>query len=83
MADQDATERDGTEQDGTAEVHRTRRGPDPVALLAGLLSLGMAGAAFTGTVPDLSGFDPRWLLAGAAALIGLLILAGTLRNRPH
>lgn len=75
MADQDATG-----QDAGTEV---RRAPDPVALLVGLLSLGMAVAAFTGSVPGLSGFDPRWLLAGAAALIGLLILAGTLRNRPH
>lgn len=83
MADQDGTGQDVAGQDGTTEVNRVRRGPDPVALLVGLLSLGMAVAAFTGTVPGLSGFDPRWLLAGAAALIGLLILAGTLRNRPH
>lgn len=60
---------------------RRRRGPDPVTLLVGLLSLGMAAAAFVGEVPDLSGFDPRWLLAGGAALIGLLLLVGSLRGR--
>lgn len=58
-----------------------RRGPDPVALLAGLLALGMAIAAFVGQVPDLSGFDPRWLLAGGAALVGLILLVGSLRGR--
>lgn len=60
---------------------RRRRGPDPVALLAGLLALGMATAAFVGQVPDLSGFDPRWLLAGGAALVGLILLVGSLRGR--
>jgi hypothetical protein len=58
-----------------------RRWPDPVALLIGLLTLGMAGAAFVGQVPDLSGFDPRWLLAGGAAIVGLLLLVGSIRGR--
>jgi hypothetical protein len=58
-----------------------RRRPDPLALLVGLLSLGMAVAAFVGEVPTLAGFDPRWLLAAAAAAIGVLLLVGSLRNR--
>jgi hypothetical protein len=58
-----------------------RRGPDPLALLVGLLSLGMAVAAFVGEVPTLAGFDPRWLLAAGAAVIGALLLVGSLRNR--
>ena len=41
-----------------------------VSLLVGLLTLGMALAAFVGELPDLSGFDPRWLLAGGAAFVG-------------
>ena len=60
---------------------RRRRAPDPVTLLVGLLALGMAAAAFAGRLPVLPGFDPRWLLAGGAALLGVLLLAGSLRRR--
>jgi hypothetical protein len=59
----------------------TSRRPDPVALLVGLLTLGMAVAAFVGQVPDLSWLDARWLLAGAAAAVGALLLVTSLRNR--
>ena len=58
-----------------------RRGPDPVALLVGLATLAMAVFAFVGELPDLSGFDPRWLLAGGAAVVGLALLVGNLRGR--
>jgi hypothetical protein len=58
-----------------------RRGPDPLALIVGLATLVMAVFAFTGEVPDLSGFDPRWLLAGGAVAVGLVLLVGNLRNR--
>jgi hypothetical protein len=37
--------------------------------------------AFVGQVPDLSGLDPRWLLAGGAAAVGLMLLVGSLRGR--
>lgn len=57
-----------------------RRRPDLLMFLVGLLTLGMATAAFVGQVPDLAGFDPRWLLAGGAALVGLLLLTGSLRR---
>ena len=33
------------------EVIRRRRGPDPLALVVGVLTLGMAVAAFTGQLP--------------------------------
>jgi hypothetical protein len=68
------------EEAATTTVARRRR-PDPVALLVGLLSIGMAVAAFVGQVPDLSGLDPRWLLAGGAAAVGLMLLVGSLRGR--
>ncbi len=58
-----------------------RRGPDPLALIVGLATLVMAVFAFTGDLPDLSGFDPRWLLAGGAVAVGLVLLVGSLRNR--
>lgn len=56
-----------------------RRGPDPLALFVGLATLAMAVFAFVGELPDLP--DPRWLLAGGAALVGLVLLVGSLRGR--
>lgn len=58
-----------------------RRAVDPVQLLVGLLTLGMATAAFVGDVPELDWFDLRWILAVGAVLIGALLLAGSLRGR--
>jgi hypothetical protein len=69
-----------TDEPPTSTVAR-RRGPDPVALVVGLLSIAMAVFAFVGQVPDLSGLDPRWLLAGGAAAVGLMLLVGSLRGR--
>ncbi len=67
--------------DATVAPARRRR-PDPAALLVGLFSLAVAGAAFLGRIPDLAVVaDPRWLLAGAAVLLGVLLLVGSLRRR--
>jgi hypothetical protein len=88
VADHDTTGHDTTRHDtpadvvdtGTAEPAR-RRTPDLLTLLVGLATLAMAVFAFTGELPDLSGFDPRWVLAGAAAVVGLVLLVGSLRGR--
>jgi hypothetical protein len=64
-----------------AENIEGRRWPDPFALVVGLLSLGVAAAAFVGEVPMLAGLDMRWVLAAAATAIGTLLLVGSLRNR--
>ena len=58
-----------------------RRGPDALTLLVGLATLAMAVFAFVGELPDLSFVDPRWLLAGGAAAVGLVLLVGNLRGR--
>lgn len=82
MADQNA-KRGRSEQPATTGKSGTatrRRGPDLVTLLFGMLSLGMAASAFVGEVPSLAGFDPRWLLAAGATVIGLLLLVGSLRG---
>jgi hypothetical protein len=69
------------EQETTqTDVAARRRGPDLVALVVGVLTLAMAVAAFTGQLPAFN-FDPRWLLAGAAAVVGALLLLGSLRRR--
>ncbi|HEY0817011.1 MAG TPA: hypothetical protein VGE11_27360 [Pseudonocardia sp.] len=67
--------------DDTVEPVARRRGPDPLALVLGLLTLGMAVAAFTRHLPVLPHFDPRWVLAGVAALVGVLLLLGSIRRR--
>ena len=84
--DTEATMNAGTTDTGTVSIEATeqvtgRRGPDPLALLVGLATLAMAVFAFVGELPDLSGFDPRWLLAGGAAAVGLVLLVGSLRGR--
>ena len=58
-----------------------RRGPDVIMLVVGLLALGMSVSAFVGELPTFTGFDARWLLAGGAALLGVLLLVGSLRGR--
>ena len=60
-----------------------RRGmPDVFTLLVGLLALAMSVSAFVGQVVIwLPGFDFRWLLAAGAALLGVLLLTGSLRRR--
>ncbi len=58
-----------------------RRGVDVFTLLVGALALAMSVSAFLGeTVFTAPGFDPRWLLAGGAALLGVLLLVGSLRR---
>ena len=69
----------GIDEAATTTVTR-RRGPDPVALVVGLLSIAMAVFAFVGQVPDLSGLDPRWLLAEPGQ-VGQMLLVGSLRGR--
>jgi hypothetical protein len=54
-----------------------------VTLLIGLLALGMSAAAFVGEVPSLAGLDLRWVLAAGAAVVGLLLLVGSLRGRSN
>jgi hypothetical protein len=71
----------GLDQAGLEKNGTRRRGPDPLALVVGLLTLGMATSAFVGDVPSLAGLDARWLLAAGAAAIGLLLLVGSLRGR--
>jgi hypothetical protein len=56
-----------------------RRGPDLPMLLIGLVSAATAVLTLVGWMPDPPGFDSRWLLAGAAVLVGLVLLAASTR----
>ena len=76
MADNGVKERLATEV-----VKRRGRGVDVFTLLVGVLALAMSVSAFVGQVVfSWPGFDPRWLLAGGAALLGVLLLTNSLRR---
>lgn len=55
-----------------------RRRPELLTLVTGLLALLVATAAFVGEVPPV---DLRWVLAGGAAALGLVLLVGSMRDR--
>lgn len=54
------------------------RGPDPFGLVAGLVTLLVAALALTDTLDAL---DPRWLLAGVAIGVGVIVLVATVARR--
>lgn len=61
------------------EQNETKRFPDVLTLLAGLGTLLVSAYVLTD-----GGFrvpNPTWLLAGGALLVGLLMLASSLRKR--
>ena len=64
-------------------VPPARRRVDTVALVAGLLTLVASGYVLSDGALWVPGLEPRWLLAGAALLVGVLMLAGSLRNGRH
>ena len=56
-----------------------RRGPDVLTLVMGLITLSAASSALFHWTPPLPLLDPRWLLAGGAVLVGLLLLVASIR----
>jgi len=71
---------DGTEHSAVAVTQRARRrGPDVLTLVMGLISLAAASSALFHWTPPLPLLDPRWLLAGGAVLVGLLLLVASVR----
>ncbi|WP_433800383.1 hypothetical protein [Actinomycetospora sp. CA-084318] len=65
---------------GAAPGAPARRGPDPIALLVGLVCLAVASLAMISPA-TLVAVDPRWVLAGAAVVIGVGALLTTVRRR--
>jgi hypothetical protein len=63
--------------DVTDVTEPPRRGPDLPMLLIGLVSTAAAVLTLVGWMPDPPTFDGRWLLAGGAVLVGLLLLAAS------
>jgi len=63
----------------TEPVAPARRTPDPLTLVAGVIALAVSAIALTGWTPQIS-FDPRWVLAGGAVLLGVLLLVSSMRR---
>jgi hypothetical protein len=57
-----------------------RRGLDLVALVTGLVCLGVAAMTLTGWVPQPGWSQVRWGLVGLAVLAGLAVLVSALRR---
>ena len=62
------------------ERETRRRGPDILTLLAGIATLGVSTWVLTDGEVWLPSFDPRWLLAGGALVVGLIFLIGSVRG---
>jgi hypothetical protein len=70
-----------TEDEKTTEKTAERKRLDLITLFAGLAALVMAAYVLTDGKTWLPSFDPRWLLAGGAVLVGLLLLGTSVRRR--
>lgn len=58
-----------------------RRGPDALTLIAGVATLLVSSYVLTDGAIRISGPDLRWVIAGGALLVGLLLLIASLRGR--
>ncbi|HEX3782363.1 MAG TPA: hypothetical protein VHX38_22080 [Pseudonocardiaceae bacterium] len=67
------------QQDSDRQVQR--RPFDPILLILGLVTLGAAGYILSYGYFQLPHLDPRWVLAGAGLLVGLLMLVASLRPK--
>lgn len=63
------------------EPRARRRFPDPVGLIVGLITLVISAYALSDGAVDLPSADPRWLIAGVALFVGLMLLGASVRPR--
>jgi hypothetical protein len=70
-----------TDDEKTTESKTERKRLDLFTLFAGLGALVMAAYVLTDGKTWLPSFDPRWLVAGGAVLVGLLLLGTSVRRR--
>lgn len=61
-----------------AEIVTSRRRPQALTLVTGVAALLLSVFAFVGELPPV---DVRWVLAGGAAALGLVLLVGNVRGR--
>lgn len=68
------------ERTDSDQTETRRRFPDLFTLLCGLATLFAAAYVLTDGEVWVPTADPRWLLAGGAGLVGVLLLASSLRG---
>jgi hypothetical protein len=66
--------------DKTRETETRRRWPDMFTLIMGLATLVASGYVLSDGRLWLPTVDPRWLVTGGALLVGVLLLASSLRG---
>ncbi|MGH3878209.1 MAG: hypothetical protein ACRDSK_14355 [Actinophytocola sp.] len=66
--------------DKTRETETRRRWPDVFTLIMGLATLVASGYVLSDGRLWLPTVDPRWLVTGGALLVGVLLLASSLRG---
>lgn len=67
--------------DDTEKKTADRKRVDVLTMLVGIAALLMAAYVLTDGQTWLPSFDPRWLLASGAVLVGLLLLGSSVRRR--
>jgi hypothetical protein len=71
---------DWNDDDNTVQTERpARRFPDPLGLAVGLVTLAISAYVLSDGAWDLPAVDPRWLIAGGALFVGLMLLGASLR----
>lgn len=66
------------------ETPRRRPGMDVFTLIIGLATLLVSAYTLTDGASWMPTFDLRWILAGGAVLVGVMMLAASFRSpRPH
>jgi hypothetical protein len=84
VADTDNTYSYDSYDQAPAETQPRRRGMDGFTLVAGIVTLLISGYVLSDGASWMPAFDLRWVLAGGAVLIGVLMLAASLRGgRKH
>lgn len=63
------------------ETYRRRRFPDAWSLIIGLVTLLVSAYALSDGAINLPSADPRWLIAGGALFVGLMLLGASIRPR--
>lgn len=64
----------------TRDTETRRRWPDVITMLMGLATLVVSGYVLSDGRLWFPMVDPRWLITGAALLVGILLLASSLRG---
>jgi len=74
---------DWNDETTTVPTERGRgwRFPDAWSLIIGLVTLVVSAYALSDGAVDLPTADPRWLIAGGALFVGLMLLGASIRPR--